>query len=220
MKIKHHPDEEFLLDYATGSLEESWSLAIATHLALCPQCRATLSQIEAIGGNFLDAFSPASSSNNDSFDFDSVFDLEFDNQDKDKTDSQDIQPVLAFPEPLRSYLNSNLNEIKWKRLGLKISQHLIETKDNLITARILRIPAGTTVPDHSHDGTEMTLVLSGAYSDQTGRYGKGDLQIADEETRHQPCAELGSECICLVVTDAPLQFKNLSAKIAQPFFGI
>ena len=66
----------------------------------------------------------------------------------------------------------------------------------------------------------MTLVLAGAYSDQTGRFEMGDIQIANEETRHQPRAELGEDCICLVVTDAPLKFKNFGARIAQPFFGI
>ena len=36
MNIDHHPSEELLLDYATGALDEGWSIALATHLALCP----------------------------------------------------------------------------------------------------------------------------------------------------------------------------------------
>ncbi len=220
MKINHHPDEEFLLDYATGSLQESWSIAIATHLALCPKCRNSLAQIETIGGNFLNELTPASSVNYGNFDFESVFQQEFEKQDKKEMEFQDLQPVPILPEPLRSYVNDDLNKIEWKRLGMKVSQHVIKTKENPVTTRLLRIPGGTTIPEHSHDGTEMTLVLSGSYSDQTGRYGKGDLQIANEKTRHQPRAELGKDCICLVVTDAPLKFKSLGARIAQPFFGM
>jgi len=220
MKINYHPDEEFLLDYATGSLEEGWSLVIATHLALCPQCRASLAQIEAIGGSLLNSSTPASAVNDDSFDFESLFKNDFDKHDKKEIEVQNGQSTPALPEPLRSYVNSDFKKIRWKRLGLKVSQHAIETKENSLTTRLLRIPGGTIIPEHSHDGTEMTLVLSGAYSDQTGRYRKGDLQIADKKTRHQPRAELGKDCICLVVTDAPLKFKNFGARIAQPFFGI
>ena len=31
MNIDHHPSEELLLDYATGALDEGWSIALATH---------------------------------------------------------------------------------------------------------------------------------------------------------------------------------------------
>ena len=37
MTIIHHPNEETLLDYASGALGEAWSVAVATHLAVCPE---------------------------------------------------------------------------------------------------------------------------------------------------------------------------------------
>ena len=49
----HHPSPELLLDYAAGSLPEAVSLAVATHLALCPDCRRTVSEAEALGGGLL-----------------------------------------------------------------------------------------------------------------------------------------------------------------------
>ena len=39
MSIRHHLTDDLLLAYAAGSLNEGWSLAIATHLSLCPDCR-------------------------------------------------------------------------------------------------------------------------------------------------------------------------------------
>ena len=89
-----------------------------------------------------------------------------------------------------------------------------------MTARLLRIPAGRPVPEHTHGGLELTLVLSGAFSDSVGRYGPGDFQEADENLEHQPHAEAGADCICLAITDAPLRFKSLAARIVQPFLGI
>ena len=58
MSVKHHPSDELLLDYASGALDEGWSLAVATHLALCPDSRQRVSEIEAIGASFLESLSP------------------------------------------------------------------------------------------------------------------------------------------------------------------
>ena len=69
-------------------------------------------------------------------------------------------------------------------------------------------------------GLEMTLVISGAYSDITGKYARGDFQEADEEVEHRPIVEIGEECICLIVTNAPLRFSNLTTRIVQPILGV
>ena len=50
MSLSHHPSEALLLDYALGSLAEGWSLAVATHLSLCPMCRQQVAEMEALGG--------------------------------------------------------------------------------------------------------------------------------------------------------------------------
>ena len=46
--IKHHLSKELLLAYSTGQLEEGFSLAIATHISMCDQCRAELESLEAM----------------------------------------------------------------------------------------------------------------------------------------------------------------------------
>lgn len=44
-KIKHHLTEELMIAYASGNLAESFSVAVATHISLCDQCRAALKAI-------------------------------------------------------------------------------------------------------------------------------------------------------------------------------
>ena len=56
------------------------------------------------------------------------------------------------------------------------------------TLRLLLIPAGQAVPEHGHRGLELTLVLSGAFSDATGHFQAGDLEVADEALGHTPHA--------------------------------
>lgn len=76
------------------------------------------------------------------------------------------------------------------------------------------------VPDHGHRGTELTLVLQGAFRDETDRFGPGDVEIATEELEHTPVAEPGLDCICLAATDAPLRFNALIPRLLQPFLKI
>ena len=51
-------------------------------------------------------------------------------------------------------------------------------------------------------------------------FARGDVETADEHLHHTPVAAQGEPCICLAVTDAPLTFKGLIPRIAQPFLRI
>jgi putative transcriptional regulator len=215
MTITHHPSDELLFDYGAGALSEAWSLAVATHLALCPQCRHDVDDVEALGGELLEGLAPVPVSRSA---FDDVI---------ARLDSEDApeQPTARVPghvlsQPLRGYLGSDADGLDWQRLGLGAYHILIPTGDTGITARLLRIPAGRPVPTHTHGGLELTLVLSGAFSDATGHFGRGDLQEADETLEHQPHATPGEDCICLAITDAPLRFSSFAARLVQPLLGI
>ena len=49
-KIKHHLSEDLLMRYSNGTLCEAFSLAVATHISMCDDCRAALESYEAVGG--------------------------------------------------------------------------------------------------------------------------------------------------------------------------
>ena len=219
MNIDHHPSEALLLDYASGALGEGWSVAIATHLALCPTCRQVVRDMESIGAALMEGLEPAPISGNIKPD---MFNVPFAEQAEEETISVPIEtsPTPVLPEPLRRYIGGDLDQVPWRRLGLGAYQCLLPTDEDETIVRLLRIPAGNLVPSHSHDGVELTLVLDGAFSDSTGRYVRGDLQEADGSLEHQPHAAVGADCICLVVTDAPLRFSSRAARIVQPFIGI
>nr|HMS95514.1 ChrR family anti-sigma-E factor [Tabrizicola sp.] len=108
---------------------------------------------------------------------------------------------------------------RWRRVGGGVRQAILPTGRDA-TARLLVIPAGTAVPDHGHRGTELTLVLQGAFADESARFGRGDVEIADEAVEHTPVALAGEACICLAATDAPLRFLGLIPRLAQPFLRI
>jgi putative transcriptional regulator len=213
MPTKHLSDA-ILLDYAAGNLSEGWSLAIATHIALCPACRNRVLAAEAIGGAMIETIEPAPVGE----------DILAATLARIETDApapaprRPAPPNSVFPEPLRSYLGNGAG-IAWRKLSPSAQTFIIPTGDRSTTARLLKIAAGAAMPVHSHRGRELTLVLQGAFQDEGGMFVRGDIEEADEEVEHQPIAVAGEDCICLAVTDARLKFRGIP-RLFQPFLGI
>lgn len=214
-KITHHLSDQLLIGYAAGTLPEAFNLIVATHISLCDDCRARLAEYDALGGCLLEdcgsaPVAPDSLSRTLAL-------IGSGPPAAPPPVAPDRHAVL--PAPLRGYVGGDLSAVKWRALGGGVRQaRLHSSKD--ATARLLYIPAGTRLPDHGHRGTELTLVLQGAFRDEDDRFARGDIEIADQEMQHTPVAEPGADCICLAVTDAPLKFNGLLQKIAQPFLRI
>lgn len=222
LHVQHHISDELLLDYASGTLAEGWSIAVATHLALCPSCRDRLSFMEHAGGELLetvDVDEPVSEAASWTSMMGKIA------AEKDRPAVKTPARVAAsgealIPEPLRSYLGSDVDGLKWRALGRGAYHIPIKTGDTESQVRLLKIPAGKPVPEHSHGGRELTLVLKGAFTDGSTVFRRGDLEEADETLTHQPVATPDEDCICLAVTDAPLKFKSLIVRLVQPVLGI
>ena len=218
----HHPEEDLLLSYSAGALGEGWSLAVATHLAYCPTCRSSVKDADEIGGALLDDEAPALLSPGS---FEAVLEKINEPSGPDPIVEAAVAPVLAtpqdmtIPQPLRNYLGGGLEEASWRPIGGGAQQYLIPTSDDS-QVRLLKIPPSQPVPEHTHSGRELTLVLSGSFTDETGHFGPGDLEDVDETTTHRPVAGTDGPCICLVVTDAPLKFSGLVPRMLQPVIGI
>ena len=131
-----------------------------------------------------------------------------------------VRPGCAvLPAPLQDYVGGPVQDIRWRPIGMGVKQAILPTTKDA-TARLLFIPAGAAVPDHGHNGMELTMVLQGAFSDEVDRFARGDVEIADEDLEHTPVADISEDCICLAVTDAPLKFNKLMPRLFQPFLRI
>ena len=219
MTIQHHINDDLLVAYAAGSLSESWSLLVASHLALCPTCRKALEAAETMGAQLLETIAPVSVAPSS---FDALLArLDGDPYEPALPPSHETIPTPSvLPSPLRDYVGGDLHALKWRRLGKGAFHIPIKTRDGEGKARLLKVPAGKPVPAHSHGGEELTLVLTGSFSTYQGTFHRGDVETADETVEHMPVAGPGEDCICLAVTDAPLRFKSLAARIVQPLIGI
>ncbi len=199
--------------YSVGTLPEAFNLTVAAHISLCDGCRARLGAFDSIGGEILE------------------------NGDAPQMGGGSMEAALAaaksggtapvwpsrkagiLPAPLQEYVGGDLDAVSWRPVGMGVRQALLPTKGGA-TARLLHIKAGAAVPDHGHRGIELTLVLQGAFADDGGRFGRGDIEIANEDLEHTPVADTGIDCICLAATDAPLRFLSWIPRLAQPFLRI
>lgn len=213
-QIKHHLTDALLMGYAAGTLPEAFNLVVATHVSMCDSCRAALAEYDAVGGEvMLDADPVAMAEDALATAMSRIAAAPFAKPARAKPQTH------VFPEPLRDYAGGDLDSVKWRRIGGGVSQMVLHTASGA-SVRLLRIPAGTAVPDHGHRGVELTLVLQGAFVDETDRFGIGDIEVANEDLNHTPVAEAGMDCICLAATDAPLRFNNWVPRLAQRFIGI
>ena len=213
--IRHHLSDEILMDYAAGVLPEAFSLVVAVHLTMCDACRAQGLALDALGGAVLDATEMAALS-------DGALEATMAKL-APKSEPRTARPRRVargvLPAPLVDYVGGDISSVRWKSVGKGVKQSILMANREG-SVRLLRIPGGVAVPDHGHRGMELTLVLQGAFADETGRFGPGDVEIAGEDLEHVPVAEHGEDCICLAATDAPLRFKAILPRLAQPLLRI
>ena len=105
MTIRHHLNDDLLLDYAAGTLSEGWSLAVACHLAMCPQCREQLALAEATGGALMEELTPVEAPS-DSWD---ALKSRLLAEPEAKAAPARRPATATLPEPLRSYLGGDLD---------------------------------------------------------------------------------------------------------------
>ena len=214
-KITHHLPDSILMAYSAGALPEAFDLVVAAHVSLCDECRARLGEFDAVGAAVLDGCDTAPMGDNAFADLMArIADAPVANDD----------PVAApadavLPRPVRDYIGGDLGAVKWRGIGGGVRQAML-VSDNAASVRLLHIPAGARVPDHTHQGTEMTLVLRGAFRDEVMRFARGDIEVANEDLHHHPIAEEWEDCICLAASDGPMVFDGWLPKIAQRFSRI
>jgi putative transcriptional regulator len=212
----HHPDEDVLLDYAAGKSPQATSVLVATHLALCPTCRAEVRRYEALGGALVEAEAPAPMAADALTSVLSRLDDE-DEVVETPVDLCDADTRKLIPQPLRGYLGTGIDSLPWKTRGLGIREASLDFGDPSIRTSLVRIAPGSRVLGHTHGDLETTMVLKGAFNDSTGRYARGDVAVATADLEHAPVAEAGEECICLIIVEGGLKFTGTLSRLMNPF---
>jgi putative transcriptional regulator len=207
--------EEFLLDHASGAASAPVSLLVASHLTLNPEARRSYRRFEALGGVMLDRIEPVSVDPG-------ALDRMLARLDaRDETEAAAAATIAAdgLPAPLAGFVPGGVDSLSWRQLARGVEEASLPLAEGAEKASLLRIAAGRAIPRHTHRGLEMTLVLDGAFDDQAGHYGRGDVCVADDRVEHQPVAATGRDCLCLVVASSPIRLTGPLMRLLNPFLS-
>ena len=221
MTPRHHLDPATVLSHAAGALPQALSVVVATHLEGCATCREAVARAEGVGGLLIDQqhAQPALEARASALRAAMLDRLDAVPPATPRVPRETNKDPDRIPAPLQPYFGASFRALKWRWMGP--GMHFIRRSnpagDNLL---MLRIGPGKRMPVHSHGGSEITQILSGAYDDALGHFGPGDVADLDSDTEHQPVTTAGVPCICVSALDAPLRFPGWLARKLQPMYGI
>jgi putative transcriptional regulator len=217
--IKHHPSDTLLTQYCSATLSASLSLAVSIHVDMCPVCQAKVAEVEAANAAqiFNDSVPPASDSNDADIDDDFAADLfAAITADSGVDDPYAVAPVTVNVGQQQYQLPRALTRIshsKFTQIG-KIARSRIALDDGPLRSSLLHIGAGGEIPEHTHTGFEITLLLDGEFSDEDGHYVPGDFIYQDASHLHTPVTKEG--CLCFTVVSSALHFNKGLSKLLNP----
>ncbi|MCY4266064.1 MAG: ChrR family anti-sigma-E factor [Gammaproteobacteria bacterium] len=234
--INFHPSEALLRGYADGTLSAGLNVVISAHLEQCKDCRDRVAELENIAAC---EWVESSKEMLCSSDYDGSSELgetdiirenptaklshlvtditshpqhrEMNPADESVTEIHMLDHSVRLPKVLARAASDGL---VWKKMTSGINQASVMLDDQT-QCEFLYIKPGAKVPVHKHQGTEVTLVLDGSFTDEMGKYQKSDFVMRNKTHTHHPASEEG--CLCFSVLDSPLTFTSGLARLLNPF---
>ena len=202
-----------IADFASGAATPAVSLLMAAHLTQSPESRARLSAFEDTCGALL-MEEPSEELSADCFA--SVMAMIDDEPDQgSETPARPAVPKDAaspLPAPVLDEIGMNFDEVPWKFKLPGVSVYDFDMSDGQKVS-LLRAKPGSSVPQHTHNGTELTLVMQGVLLDDGIEYRAGDVAVNTEDDDHRPRI-LGDElCYCMIVQQGDLHFTGRFSRI-------
>jgi putative transcriptional regulator len=217
-----HLDESTVVAYSGGALSQALAVVASAHLERCAHCRQRVWEADRIGGALVGMQQPSELPAGARDAMLALIDAAPRAAPEVAHDLDALgADALAPPDPdrlpaaLHPWFGPSMRALRWRRIAPGVQR---------IRARgvqggeliLLRIAPASRLPLHGHEGTELTMILDGAYTDMLGHFGPGDVADLDENVRHQPVTTEGVPCVCVAALDAPLRFSGWFARALQP----
>lgn len=229
--IRFHPSTEQLALFVEGQLSSSLSLMVSAHCDMCLQCQRiveleTESLARSILGEKKSHESVIDASHNDVMDsliahitqMPSVSEADIGIQVQSppvpKGNTIDLDGrKFSLPRTLQRYVEKTGN---WSSLVGKLWQAPVDLGSQN-AANFIYMGSGGSVPEHTHRGTEFTLVIDGQFSDGLNNYDVGDFIFMDGSHTHSPRSNAEEGCLVFSILDQPLHFTSGLSRLLNPF---
>lgn len=215
--IRFHPTNQSLVGFAEGLISPSEGLFVSAHCDMCQHCAI---KVRAL----MDASAEQT--------FDEECQLEMDNALGNIFDAIVSRPPSSLKQkvaPTKTILSVDGREFElpnslhrfasqvsdWTHLVGKLWQAPVAIGGKNL-ANFIYMEQGGGVPEHTHLGRELTLVINGSFADELNHYESGDFLTFDHNVTHTPTSHANNGCLVFSVIDEPLQFTSGWAKLINP----
>ena len=210
--VHEHIDtvDALMAHYVAGSLPEPARALVQSHLEIKPDNRSLVQDLEILAGEALEE-TPATPLIGRDERLAAIF--------------ASIAPVAAiadqkpsvFPRAIRDLVGFDVDTVPWKTKLPGFKEYSVDIDGCEVS--LMWIRPGRALPAHTHKGIELTLILDGAFIDERGRFGPGDISVADETVDHRPVAEKDRPCIAFSVLDAPIKLTGSFRQLIGDLIG-
>ncbi|MGE0828622.1 MAG: ChrR family anti-sigma-E factor [Hyphomonadaceae bacterium] len=208
--------------YAAGALSPGLALLTETQAALLPDAALRVALAESAAGALLEMERPAALSADAlertlaAIAHEEAAALEIPARARRAMKHRD--EIERLPAPVRAAALAALDANGWTFSAFGVSTLDLPIGDDA-KVELIRIAPGVATPRHTHEGAELTLVVTGAFRDERGRYGVGEIAAAGPHVTHTPKAEAGEVCYNLAISEAPLKFTGLLGALQRAFLN-
>ena len=214
--VHEHIDtvDALMAHYVAGSLPEPARVLVESHLEMKPDHRGLVKDLELLAGEALEQTPATPVADRDrrlAAIFASTPPGEI------KTTVMTAPTKSVFPAPLRNLVGFDVENVPWRTKLPGFKEYTIDIDGCEVS--LMWIRPGRTLPAHTHKGIELTLILDGAFFDSRGRYGVGDISVADDSIDHRPVAKTDRPCIAFSVLDAPIKLTGSFRQIIGDLIG-
>lgn len=126
-------------------------------------------------------------------------------------------------EDIRALLARSAEPGAWKHSGLPgIKKLSVQAGPSCSGAQayLVKFGAGQRFPQHQHSGIEKVLLMSGAYTEDSGkRYETGDLHVSQPGTTHAFTIDDDEDCVAATLLHGPLNFRSLPLRLFARLLG-
>jgi putative transcriptional regulator len=219
--IKHHPKFELIQSFVNGDLPASLSAGISIHAGMCPVCQQKISLLTDQVAKLNFDESPTTVFEGD-LATQELSAINVDDMINAITESDNIDVMQAVKTKTVNFRNKSyelpsvLNNMmlgKTAHIG-KLARRRVQLDENEIHTNLLHMEPNGSVPQHTHKGFELTLLLEGSFHDEEGEYVKGDFIMLDGQHLHNPISSSG--CLCYTVANDSMHFTQGINKLLNP----
>ncbi|QJR82125.1 anti-sigma factor [Alteromonas pelagimontana] len=220
--IKFHPGPEQLTRFVEGTLLPVESIMVSAHCDMCRKCRDDIDKETArIAEN---EFLFADEGNVPSLETMLAQITELPASTQLVVSTSQVHPTAieldgkSFPLPatLHRFISKTGN---WSSLVGRLWQAPVSFGHSGV-ANFIYMGKGGGVPEHTHQGIEYSLVISGEFSDNLNTYRKGDFLCFRDDQTHAPHSQVDEGCLMLTVLDRPVQFTSGIVSLLNPFSAL